>query len=542
MRIAALLLLLLLPQAPGVRIEGVVLQGETDRPVVSAQVQIAGLRSTTDSQGRFVFSSVPAGRHMLLADKDGFMRARPTGRTLPGNSGIPLVVAPEHPPASLVLRLFPAAVITGRVYDATGQPVRNVFVVPYRQTYDAAGHPALQPLKVNRSTFVGTRETMQILVFAPDQRVDDPYDRTSNIARARTNDLGEFRIFNLDPGRYAIYFDPSSNVDLPVFYPGVTDSAQATSIEVKSGEEFRLNNVTLPPQSGGTLRVRINNQSGETNALKFVEVRRKGSPEMVRWQSGGSDPVLVMGKLPPGLYEVEANVQVASPAGLLLAAGHQDLTMTDSDVELEVTVPRSPPLIIRALQALQPVSGVRLSLSSDTVLRNTPFAVTTAADGAALLRGLPAGMFRISILSGMPANKCVTSILQGDRNVLKDGLQIERDNVEVRVTLGESQAAIKGTATDGNGARVPGATIVLVPNDRSRGDSYVVIAADQTGEFEMRCVQPGSYRIYGWTELDGAAYRNADFMKKYDASGTAVDIAQGANMALPVRVISTELN
>jgi len=539
MRFALLMLLLLVPQAPGVRLEGLVLQGDTDRPVASVQVQFAGLRSSTDAQGRFVFNSVPAGRHTLFADKDGYMRARPAGRKYTG--GIEVITRSDSPSAILLVRLFPAALITGRVLDANGQPVRNAFVLPYRQTYDPSGALALQPLQVNRSTYLGLRETMQNLAIAPDNRLDDAYNRSSNITRSRTNDLGEFRIFNLDPGRYAIYIDPSSNSEVPVFYPGVTNTRDAALIEVKAGEEFRLNNVTLPARGNAALRVRINNQSGENGALKFVEVRRKGSQEILRWQSGATDPVIPLGTLPPGVYEVEANVQTSR--GLFFAAGHQDLVMSGSDVELEVTVGRSPRLTGRVVEGqTQPVPGVRISMTSDSVLRNTPFALTTAADGTFQLQGIPDGVFQLRFLSGIPAGKCITSAVQGNRNVLKDGLLVGSDDVSVDVTLGESQATVKGTAVDSKAARIPGATIVLVPADPSRSDLFSVIGADQNGEFEIPCVQPGTYTIYGWTDLNGSAYRNADFMKKYEGSGRALELASGRIIEIPVRVIDDTAN
>jgi hypothetical protein len=119
---------------------------------------------------------------------------------------------------------------------------------------------------------------------------------------------------------------------------------------------------------------------------------------------------------------------------------------------------------------------------------------------------------------------------------------MQSDDVEIRVDVGESQATVKGTATDGNDVTAPSATVVLAPNDRSRADLFAVMTTDQNGEFEMRCVQPGAYRLYAWTELDGAAYRNADFMKNYDARGVAVDVSQGAHITVPIRVIPLEGN
>ena len=48
--------------------------------------------------------------------------------------------------------------------------------------------------------------------------------------------------------------------------------------------------------------------------------------------------------------------------------------------------------------------------------------------------------------------------------------------------------------------------------------------ADPNGRFEIHGIAPGSYKLFAWPELEGAAYRNADFMQEFEQRGKPVKI------------------
>jgi hypothetical protein len=54
----------------------------------------------------------------------------------------------------------------------------------------------------------------------------------------------------------------------------------------------------------------------------------------------------------------------------------------------------------------------------------------------------------------------------------------------------------------------------------------------------MLCVQPGNYRLYAWNYLDGAAYRNAEFMKNYDERGSPLKIERAGIVNADVMVLN----
>ena len=213
-------------------LEGVVTRSGTTETVARARVLVtsadgaetpATLTRTNDS-GRFVVPGLPAGQYRVVVERDGYMR-----------SMTPVAVTGKTPTTTTIL-LTPTAVITGRVVDAQGNPASRAFVRAVRG---------------------------------------------SQIYEGQTNDLGEYRIFDLPPGTYVVnaspylapriegttlirpsppspyapgegaallpltrmvqagdYIDPMAltrEAYVPMYYPGTTDVSGATSLELSAG-------------------------------------------------------------------------------------------------------------------------------------------------------------------------------------------------------------------------------------------------------------------------------------------------------------------
>jgi hypothetical protein len=166
---------------------GVVVRAGTGEPIPRAQVTItrvaapqpgpsrqampqpAGVRSvTTDDRGWFGITDVEPGSYRIQAARNGFMKQE-YGQRSPNSLGVVVTVQPGQQ-QDLTLRLSPASTITGRVVDAlTGDPLPGITVQAMRSTYDATGKRTLQPA-----------------------------------ASDRTNDLGEYRLYWINPGRYFV--------------------------------------------------------------------------------------------------------------------------------------------------------------------------------------------------------------------------------------------------------------------------------------------------------------------------------------------------
>jgi hypothetical protein len=249
--------------APGF-IQGVVTDSASNTPLGKVIVELRNpgtapaLASTiTDDEGRFFLTDVRPGAYRVVALRSGYSNAE-YGQRRPGGPSQNLVVAPGQRISDLRLAMIRAGVISGRVTD-NGTPVGIADVVAVRVTY-VEGQPNF-----------------------------------NLVLTSRTNDLGEYHLFWLPPGRYvvmAIVWDTASNAPyfmnpegsndntfltarrslravftrasgsgaleneahVPFYYPNTPDPQNATVIEVRPGAEFR--NIDIQATALPTRRVK----------------------------------------------------------------------------------------------------------------------------------------------------------------------------------------------------------------------------------------------------------------------------------------------
>jgi len=208
------------------KISGMVVKLAGGEPLRKAKVQLQSLDDrthsvsvVTDAGGRFVLKGIEPGRYNMFVSRSGFV-SQEYGQRKPEDPGAILALRPSQEMNDLVFRLIPSAVISGRILDEDGEPLASVMVSASREVY-AGGKRALATLN-----------------------------------QVSTNDLGEYRLFGLAPGRYivsAIYLqggrfggngtdsegaDSEEHGYAKMYYPGTPDRSKAMSIAIKSGEEI----------------------------------------------------------------------------------------------------------------------------------------------------------------------------------------------------------------------------------------------------------------------------------------------------------------
>jgi hypothetical protein len=105
------------------------------------------------------------------------------------------------------------------------------------------------------------------------------------------------------------------------------------------------------------------------------------------------------------------------------------------------------------------------------------------------------------------------------------------------------EAAVeKDVEKDGDRVQpVPNATVVIVPEEKFRKfpDRFGIGSTDQHGRFTIRGVAPGGYTLYAWQDLEEGVYRDPDFLKSQEASGTAVRVQEGSHQQIELKVSPT---
>jgi hypothetical protein len=156
------------------RIRGRVVAADNGQPLRRTSIRLSspelreGKGTTTDQEGRYEFTDLPAGRYSLTAVKTGYVTIS-YGQRRPNEAGRPLDLADKQIAERVDFVLPRAGIITGRVVDEYGEPVANVMVQP-----------------MLHRTINGVRQLMP-----SGQSVTTP-------------DTGEFRLWGLTPGDYYV--------------------------------------------------------------------------------------------------------------------------------------------------------------------------------------------------------------------------------------------------------------------------------------------------------------------------------------------------
>jgi len=174
---------------PGFTVTGHVLQDPSGQLLRKVDVQLNprngqssdAYSATTDAEGKFQIENVLPGRYGVTLDRLGFVQPGHHSRL-----GSPLELKSKDDANDIVLHMQAAAVITGKIVDSDGDPIRGVSV---------------------QATRAGSRN--------PRDAHDTAYDNT--------NDLGEYRLAGLRPGPYLITATATGN--FPAFKPKTKDPA-----------------------------------------------------------------------------------------------------------------------------------------------------------------------------------------------------------------------------------------------------------------------------------------------------------------------------
>jgi protocatechuate 3,4-dioxygenase beta subunit len=215
-------------------IGGYIVKMGTGEPLSKATVTITAVNSAraqsytamTNTAGQFEFQNLEPGQYRLSASRSGYVRMEYGARS-PNKPGLPIPLNPSQKLTNVVLQLMPAGTITGRVFDRDGEPLANVTVEALKYSYQEG-------------------------------------QRVLNVAQtARTNDLGEYRLFWLQPGQYFISATPPETRrtgllnPLPVAGPGIAGAigdiggrGAANSPTGRGGRGAPASSVAPPEQYG----------------------------------------------------------------------------------------------------------------------------------------------------------------------------------------------------------------------------------------------------------------------------------------------------
>lgn len=95
----------------------------------------------------------------------------------------------------------------------------------------------------------------------------------------------------------------------------------------------------------------------------------------------------------------------------------------------------------------------------------------------------------------------------------------------MEIVLSANAARLDGQITrDDEG--VPGANVVLIPDDRARKDLYHSTATDQYGVYAITGIAPGRYKVFAWERIDYSAWLDPNVLAAVESQGVRVELEE----------------
>jgi hypothetical protein len=527
MRVALVLLssglLLAQSERPGdkCRLEGSVLNSTTGEGVRRAKVTLTAGTSPqalaarrlnpgrelvfsvrTDSDGRFAFAGIDAGEYRIGVERAGFQASDAT-------KSEPLTLAPGEEKKGVAVRLTPLAVVSGRIRDQDGDGIRDVQLSLIGNRYTAGGPATMQQ------------------------------------GGASTNDLGEYRIYDIPAGKYFLRATPRrGNSDglggnesfASVYYPAAQDASGAGQIELRPGQHLTGVDLLLPRIRGVTVRGRVLRPLGLSRIYvtlgEDVAGRRVSAPGVSADEAGAFE----FQGVAPGTYTLQTRSMPNEPSYAANLQVHIGLSDVDG-IELKPL----PSVDVRGTARIEgkgrygpPMVGITM------VGQNQAYAGLQEGgigeDGAFVIKDVQADTYRAIVRA--PGDLYVKSLKCGETELADSVLDLSKggEPCPLSIVLSANGGELRGTVVAGAGVRLSAAArVTLIPADSRRTPSVFFRSAlvSAKGDFLIAGIAPGTYRAVAWDDVDlNAARYDPEFQKGYEGFGQTVQMSDGVKKSV----------
>ena len=493
---------------------------------------------TSDEDGRFQFTDLPAGNFTLLGeshnflltyydDHDGFTTGIITGSTVATDA--------------LVLKLIPKSSLSGTIRNDAGEPVANASVRLFRQSH-SFGDDRIAPAGTQQTDDLGhfdfaslaPADYLVAVTAQPWYAVHPQPDRAANPApmvpaNMPADQLDATRRMFTQMQRQQVFgvsgpLDSSLDVAYPVtYYPGGTDSSEAQPIPLRPGDSreisLQLNavpavTITIPrpvepnldipqtapttPEAQALLAATLQNQARQLQQ-QVPQLRTSifGNLERVPMQEVSNSPTSTMlTGIPPGDYLVATgNVAINQSLGATpvhLSASDHSIAAPDNSGLAHVHIKVESASGVSA-PATIPVGLIRAG-SNDLVTRNTIAKGDTVID-------VPPGDYSLAVQPGSSGSATGRNVRTWFlRSITADGKPLA--DTSIHVSAGDS----------------PVFTLSIIPGDHTvRG--IVIHSASSTTDLSPQAERAAPAD----RAVDGPAPTNSDLSSRAEPRSGAVD-------------------
>src|SRR3974390_159817 len=531
------------PNKEAAVVAGQVLRPDTGEPLKKAQVSLQSHTGDsysafrlTDEQGHFSIENVPPGPYRLEVSRNGFVDNE-YGQKKSGASGAVLTLSAGQRMTDLVFKMTRTASISGHFFDEECEPLPYAQVTCYRAPR--------QPGK----------------------------EEPSNYQPVTTNDLGEFRVFDLTPSRYyvAVNFRLKRSFDVggrnaerefesgypATFFPNTTDPSKAAAISVSAGDEIRSIDLLLRPAHFVTVSGRvISTVVASPPAYGSVDLSShasglSGAAEKLNNSFEVKDGHFVIHNVPPGSYTLSASFMDRESREWHMA--RRQLDVGTSDVQ-DVLVTINPGVAVtgRIVWEGAPAGDVQdlmvwLRPVDENSMSYQP--QSPKADGSFALKRISEGIYRPRVKPrGHQSSFYLKAARYGPTSIPESGFAIQAGvDLPLEITLSSRAAQLSGVVLTADSLPASGVTVVLIPDVARRAfkDFYKTATTDQNGKFSIKGVAPGDYKLYSWESVEGnewsdAEWYDAAWLKPYETKGEWIHFEESDKKSVNLALIESK--
>jgi hypothetical protein len=528
------------PPPAGATIRGHVIAGDTGQGLRKAQVRLiqvdvqpggsnpAGRENrlaTTDADGTFEFKDLPAGRYNLTASKGSYISVS-WGQQQQNAGGKPLDIRAGQTVERVDITLPRGGVITGRIFDEFGEALSGIQVAAMEYQF-INGQRQLVP--------AGGR-------------------------MATTNDLGEFRLFGVRPGRYYLQAtwrrmgpgDPTSpdRTGYPAtFFPGTLNAADAQRITIGAGQTVSDLVMAMSPIKTARVEGTVVNSRGLPmgGAILMIIQQTTGFDGAMSGQSVRPDGTFTFASLPPGDYMLRTQ-----PLPDQKETAVMKLTIGSEDVK-DLRLVGVPPSTITGRLVVDPAQAASLPSPMTFSIFATPM-------GGAMMGGIqpaPARVaddmtFELSAMVGnnhinafnMPPGWRIRAVRVNGADAIDTGIDVQaNENITgVEVELTNKLTTLSGLVTNTRGEAAKDYTVLVFAADSKRwtpGSRYIgTTRPDQEGRFKLSGLPASEYNIIAIDKLEPGQWTDPDVLERLRLKATPVTVSEGETKTVDLKINS----